>query len=184
MDNKIKVLAICGSLRKGSYNKMVLNEAIKLASEAMEIEVAEIGDLPLFNQDLEADPPSSVIRFREHVKNADALLFVTPEHNYSVPAVLKNALEWGSRPYANAVMNRKPAAMMGASNGMLGTGRGQYHLRQICVQIDIYAMNRPEVMIPFVKEKFDENGNLIDEKTRSKIKELLDALVVWTKKFS
>lgn len=181
---KIKVLAICGSLRKGSYNRMVLNEAIKLTPETMEITVAEIGDLPLFNQDLEMNPPVSVNRFREQVKNADALLFVTPEHNYSVPAVLKNALEWGSRPYAAAVMNKKPVAMMGASNGMLGTGRGQYQLRQICVQIDMYAMNRPEVMIPFVKEKFDERGNLTDEKTCSKIKELLEALVEWTKRFS
>lgn len=182
--DKLKILALCGSLRKGSYNRMVLNEAIKLAPDSMEITVAEIGDLPLFNQDLEANQLAPVTRFKDQVKNADALLFVTPEHNYSVPAVLKNALEWGSRPHEKAVMNKKPVAIMGASNGMLGTGRGQYQLRQICVQIDMYAMNRPEVMIPFVKEKFDENGNLIDEKTRSKIKDLLEALVIWTKKFS
>ncbi len=162
---------------------MVLNEAIKLAPEVMEIMVAEIGDLPLFNQDLEANPPASVNRFREQVQNADGLLFITPEHNYSVPAVLKNALEWGSRPHNMAVMNKKPVAIMGASNGMLGTGRGQYQLRQICVQIDMYAMNRPEVMIPFAQDKFDKDGNLTDEKTKSKIKELLEALVEWTGKF-
>lgn len=182
--NKLKVLAICGSLRKGSYNKMILNEAIKVAPETMEIEIAEIGDLPLFNQDLEANPPASVVRFREQVKNAHALLFVTPEYNYSVTAVLKNVLEWGSRPYGSAVMNEKPVAIMGASTGMIGTGRAQYHLRQICVQINMYPLNKPEVIIPFVKEKFDENGDLTYEKTRSKIKELLEALVVWTKKFS
>lgn len=184
MNKKIKVLGICGSLRKESYNKKLLHEAIKLVPETMQIEIAEIGDLPLFNQDLEASPPEPVLRFREQVKNADALLLVTPEYNYSISAVLKNALEWGSRPYGAAVMNGKPVAIMGASTGMMGTGRAQYHLRQICVQINMYPLNKPEVIITFVKEKFDEKGNLTDEKTRTKIKELLDGLVVWIKKFS
>lgn len=182
--DKLKILGICGSLRKGSYNMTILKAAQKLVPENVEIEIAEIGDLPLFNQDMEADPPASVLRFREQIKNADALLFASPEHNYSVTAVLKNALEWGSRPYGSAVMNGKPVAIMGVSTGMLGTGRGQYHLRQICVQIDMFLLNRPEVIIPFVKERIDNEGNLVDEKTISKIKELVEALVVWTKKLS
>ncbi len=184
MEKKIKILGICGSLRKGSYNMMALKTAQKLAPDDVEIKIAEIGDLPLFNQDLEADLPPSVLRFREEVQEANALLFASPEHNYSVTAALKNALEWGSRPYGKAVMNGKPVGIIGASNGMIGTGRGQYHLRQICVQIDMHPLNKPEVMISFVQDKFDADGNLNDEKTRLKIKELLVALAEWTKKFS
>ncbi len=184
MEKKIKILGICGSLRKGSYNMMALRTAQKLVPEQVEIKIAEIGGLPLFSQDLEANPPLSVLRFRKEVQNADALLFASPEHNYSVTAALKNALEWGSRPYGKAVMNGKPAAIMGTSTGMLGSGRGQYHLRQICLQINMYVLNRPEVIIPFAKEKFDNEGNCNDEKTVSKIKELVEALVQWVKKLS
>ncbi len=184
MQKNLTILGICGSLRKGSYNMMLLKVAQKNAPENVEIKIAEIGDLPLFNQDLETNPPVSVSRFREQVKNADALLFVSPEHNYSVTAALKNALEWGSRPYGSSVMNGKPAAIMGASTGMLGTGRSQYHLRQICVQINLFVLNRPEVMIPFVEEKFDSKGNCIDGKTIAKIKKLVEALVLWIDKLS
>lgn len=182
--NRFIILGICGSLRKGSYNMMALKTAQKLAPDNIEIKIAEIKDLPLFNQDLETDPPPSVLRFRKEVQEADALLLTSPEHNYSVTAALKNALEWGSRPYGKAVMNGKPVGIMGASNGMIGTGRGQHHLRQICIQIDMYPLNKPEVMIPFAQDRFDADGNLNDEKTRSKIKALVEALVEWTKKFS
>jgi chromate reductase, NAD(P)H dehydrogenase (quinone) len=180
MEQKIRIIGICGSLRKGSYNRMALNTAKQYAPENVTFEIVEIGDLPHFNQDLEANPPESVNIFREKIKTADAILIATPEYNYSITSVLKNAIEWASRPYGVASMNQKPVAIMGASNGMMGTGRAQYHLRQILVQTDSYVVNRPEVMIPFAQDKFDPEGKLNDSKTGEKIKELVEALVVWT----
>lgn len=114
---------------------------------------------------------------------ADGILFASAEYNYSISAVLKNTIEWGSRPCGNAVLNGKPAAIMGVSGGMMGTGRAQYHLRQICVQIDVYLLNKPEVMIPSGQDKFDQDGNLKDTHTEAKIKKLVAALIVWTEKF-
>jgi chromate reductase len=180
---QIKILGICGSLRQGSYNRMALEIAKQNTPENAVIEIAKIDDLPFFNQDLESNPPESVLRFREQVKNADAILFAVNEHNYSISAVLKNAIEWASRPYASAVLNNKPIAMLGASNGMIGSARAQYHLRQMLVQTDSYVLNRPEIMIPFAQEKFNEQGVLNDEKTLGKIKDLVKALVDWSMKF-
>jgi len=178
----LTILGICGSLRKDSYNKKLLSFAQKTIGKDAVIETVEIGNLPFFSQEVEGNPPDVVVTFREKIKAADALFFVTPEYNYSLPGVVKNAIEWGSRPYATAVLHKKPVAIMGASNGMLGTGRAQYHFRQMCVQTDMLILNRPEAMIPFVQEKFDAQGNLVDQKTKDKVKELLDALIDWTKK--
>jgi chromate reductase len=114
------------------------------------------------------------------VRAADGILFVTPEYNYSVPGVLKNAIDWASRPYGDSAWAGKPAAIMGASTGMIGTARAQYHLRQMLVFLDMHALNRPEVMIPSAQDKFDAQGNIKDEKTRQKIRELLAALAQWT----
>lgn len=180
MDNIIKIVGICGSLRKASYNRKLLEVAKQHVPPTATFEIVEIGDLPLFNQDLEADPPKFVLSFREKIKNADALLIAVNEHNYSISSVLKNAIEWGSRPYIDAVLNHKPIAMFGASTGMLGSARAQYHLRQILLQADSYVLNRPEVMVPMVQDKFDEKGILCDEKTMQKIIELEIMLVEWT----
>ena len=120
-------------------------------------------------------------KFREKIKSADGILFAVNEHNYSVSSVLKNVIEWGSRPYAAAVMNKKPVAMFSASNGMLGGARAQYHLRQICVQVDMYPLNKPEVIITFAQDKFDQKGNLTDVHTQEKLKELIDAFIPWVK---
>lgn len=183
MDKKLKIVGICGSLRKESLNRKALNASKKFFPPDVEFEILEIGDMPLFNQDLEPTPPESVIKFREKIQSADGILFAMPEYNYSVSAVLKNAIEWGSRPYGKAVMNRKPVAIMGVSTGMLGTGRAQYHLRQICVQVDMYPLNKPEVMIPLGLDKFDKEGNLIDVHSKEKIEKLVNALITWVKKF-
>jgi chromate reductase len=176
----MKVLAMVGSLRKGSYNKLALKAAIELKPAGMEIETAEIGDLPLYNDDVrEAGYPPSVQRLREQVKAADALLFVTPEYNYSVPGVLKNAIDWASRP-PHQPLDGKPAAIMGASTSKLGTGRAQYHLRQIFVFVNVLPVNRPEVMIAGADKLFDKEGRLTDEPTRKFIGDLLASLQDWT----
>ena len=127
------------------------------------------------------DFPPAVEELRECIKAADAILFVTPEYNYSVPGVLKNAIDWASRP-PDQPFNGKPAAIMGASPSMLGTGRAQYHLRQICVFLNIFPVNQPEVLIAAANKKFDENGRLTDEATRKFISQLIQSLVDWTGK--
>ncbi len=182
MTDKLNILGIVGSLRKGSYNKALLRAAIELAPVNTEIEIVEINDLPLYNQDLENPLPLVVVELKEKIKNSDAIILVTPEYNYSVSGVLKNVLDWGSRPYGNNSFDGKPTAIMGASPGMLGTARAQYHLRQILQSLNMYTLNRPEVMVSNAAKKFDESLRLIDEPTREKVKQQLEALVIWTQK--
>jgi len=182
MTKKIKILGIAGSLRKNSYNQALLKTAKDLAPENAEIEIFDIEGIPVFDQDLEKTLPPVVLNLKNKIKAADAILLVTPEYNYSIPGVLKNSIDWASRPFGDNSWENKPVAIMSASIGMLGGARAQYHLRQTFVSLNMHPLNRPEVMIPFAQEKFDENGNLIDEKTKEKIKELLAALVAWTKK--
>ena len=178
----MKVLAMVGSLRQGSYNKLALRAAIELKPAGMEIETADIGILPLYNDDeREAGYPAPVQKLREQVRAADALLFVTPEYNYSVPGVLKNAIDWCSRP-PDQPLDGKPAAIMGASTGRLGTARAQYHLRQICVFVNVLPVNRPEVMLSGAAKLFDADGRLNDEPTRKFIGDLLISLQNWTYK--
>lgn len=179
----MNVLALVGSLRKGSYNKLALRAAQELAPADMRIESADIGVLPLYNDDVRTDGyPPEVQALRERVRAADALLFVTPEYNYSVPGVLKNAIDWCSRP-PEQPLDGKPAAIMGASTGRLGTARAQYHLRQIGVFVNLHFLNRPEVMLAGAAKLFDESGRLTDEPTRKFIADLLLALQDWTMKF-
>jgi chromate reductase len=182
MSTPLTILGIAGSLRQASYNRGALRAAIALAPAGVTIRELSIGDLPLYNQDLETDPPAVVRALREAVRAADAVLIATPEYNYSVPGVLKNALDWGSRPAADNAWRGKPAAIMGATGGLLGTARAQYHLRQMFVFLDMYPLNRPEVMIARAREKFDAAGNLTDAETRERIKALIEALVVWTRR--
>lgn len=179
MNDSVKILGIAGSLRKGSYNRAALRAAQKLVPNNARLEIFELDGIPPFNQDLEMQPPQAVSELKNKVRSADAILFVTPEYNYSVSGVLKNAIDWGSRPYGDSAWEGKPAAIMGASIGMMGTVRAQYHLRQMFVFLNMYALNRPEVMIPRAADKFDAQGNLIDNDTRERIRELLSALVAW-----
>ena len=181
MTEAVKVLGFAGSLRKQSYNRSALRSAAKLVPAGITLENFDLTDIPPFNQDHEGEPPPAVRQFKAAVKAADAILIVTPEYNYSVPGVLKNAIDWASRPYGDSAWNAKPVAIMGASVGMLGTGRAQYHLRQMFVFLNMFPLNQPEVMIANADEKFDEQGNLKDDKTAQKIRELLEALADWAR---
>lgn len=181
MDRKLKILGIAGSLREKSYNRATLREAVKLAPQDAEIEVFELNDIPAFNQDEERRPPEVIIEFKRKIREADAILFVTPEYNYSISGVLKNAIDWASRPHGDNAFHGKPAAIMGASIGSIATARAQYHLRQMFVFLNIHAVNQPEVMIGNAAGKFDEEGVLKDEKTKEIMGKLLNELTNWTK---
>jgi chromate reductase len=178
----ITILGFAGSLRKNSFNKSVLRGAVELCPENAKIEVFDLEGIPPFNQDLENQPPEKVRNFKEKIRAADAILIATPEYNYSIPGVLKNAIDWASRPYQDNAFEDKPVAVMSASTGMLGGSRAQYHLRQAFVFLSMYPINYPEVIVSFAPEKIDKNGRLTDEKTREKIRELLESLIAWTTK--
>jgi chromate reductase len=180
MSNPVRILGIAGSLRRGSYNRAALRAAMQLVPQDAALEVFELDGIPGFNQDEEQNPPAKVAELKQRVRNADAILIVTPEYNYSVPGVLKNAIDWGSRPYGDSAWNGKPVAIMGASIGTIGTARAQYHLRQMFVFLNMFPINQPEVMIGNAAERFDPQGNLADEATKDHIRRLLQSLVQWT----
>jgi chromate reductase len=182
VDRPIRILGFAGSLRQNSFNKALLRVAVQLTPKNAVIETFDLEGIPPFNQDLEALPSQKVKEFKAKIKEADAVLIATPEYNYSIPGVLKNAIDWASRPYSDNAFNEKPVAIMGTSTGMLGTARAQYHLRQSLVFLNMHPINRPEVFVPYASEKFDENGKLRDEKTQQQIAKLLENLVSWTLK--
>jgi len=184
MNNPISILGIAGSLRKQSYNRSALRAATKLVPEGATLDTFELDGIPGFNQDEERNPPAKVVELKKRVRAADAVLIVTPEFNYSVPGVLKNAIDWASRPYGDSAWTGKPAAIMGASLGMIGTARAQYHLRQMFVFLNVFPVNQPEVMIARAAERFDAEGNLTDEDTKEHIRRLLQGLVEWTRRIS
>ncbi len=181
-ENRIRIFGFTGSLRKASYNKALLRASVELMPPNAEIEIFDLEGIPPFNQDLEGQPPDRVKEFKAKIRAADAILIATPEYNYSIPGVLKNALDWASRPYGDNAWDGKPVAVMGASVGMLGSARAQYHLRQCFVFLNMYPVNQPEVMVPFAADKVDQTGRLTDDAARKKIQELLASLVSWTRK--
>ena len=180
MQKKIQILGICGSLRKASYNRGLLQAALNELPENCHLELFDLAEIPLFNQDHEMSPPASVSHFKEKIHSVDAILLAGPEYNYSFSGVLKNAIDWGSRPYGKNSWDGKPVAMMGATMGLQGTARAQYHLRQVFVTLNMHSLNHPEVMVSAAQDKFDANGQLTDKTVRQKIKELLVALVALT----
>lgn len=180
---KFKILGIPGSLRQGSYNLSALRAAQQLAPPDIDLEIFDLHGIPPFSEDDEKNPPPRVTEFKQKIREADAVLFATPEYNYSIPGVLKNAIDWASRPYGDSAWNGKPVALMGASIGVLGSARAQYHLRQVFVFLNVHAMNQPELLIANASQKFDAQGNLTDAKTKEMIVRVLNALVEWTKKF-
>jgi chromate reductase, NAD(P)H dehydrogenase (quinone) len=182
MNKRITILGIPGSLRRASYNRGALRAAQELVPENATLEIFELDGIPGFNQDEEQNPPAKVVELKKRVREADAILFVTPEYNYSVPGVLKNAIDWASRPYGDSAWNGKPVAIMGASVGGIATARAQYHLRQIMVFLNMFPINQPEVMIGNASERFDAQGNLTDEATKDYIRKLLQNLVEWTQR--
>jgi chromate reductase len=180
--DSVNILGFAGSLRKGSYNRALLRAAGELLPEHTTLESFDLEGIPPFNQDQEGTPPDRVRELKGKIRAADSILIVTPEYNYSIPGVLKNAIDWASRPYGDNSLGGKPVAIMSASTGMLGGARAQYHLRQSFVFLDMHPVNRPEVFVTFAGQKFDQEGRLIDEQTRKFIGELLKALVASTKR--
>lgn len=176
----LKVLCIVGSLRRQSFNLSIARAAQQLAPEGMQIELCMLHGLPLLNEDEEDDPPPVLTAFREKVRAADAILFVSPEYNASVPGVLKNAIDWATRPYGDNPFRDKPGALMGATIGGMGTSRAQYHLRQVLCALNVHLLNQPELMISHADHAFDDEGSLRDEERAAQLDKLLQALVAWT----
>jgi chromate reductase len=182
MDKTVKILGFAGSLRKGSYNRALLRSAGEMVPPEASLEIFDLDGFPLYNQDLEKYVPAKVTEFKAKIKAADALLIITPEYNYSMPGVLKNAIDWASRPPGDNAFQGKPTAIMSASTGMLGGARAQYHLRQSLVVLDVHPINKPEIMISFAEQKFDAAGKLTDEKAKELIKLLFKNLIDWSRK--
>jgi chromate reductase len=177
----ISVLGICGSLRKGSYNMAALRTAIELKPAGMTVTVADISQIPLYNEDVRAQGfPAPVETLRRQIAEADALLFSCPEYNYSMSGVLKNAIDWASRP-PDQPFAGKACAILGAAAGMAGGARAQGDLRRSMVFLDMHPLNKPEVLIGQAQTKFDANGRLTDEAARGFIRDMLVALEQWTR---
>jgi len=177
---QLRILGVSGSTRKGSYNTALLNEAKLLLTSDATVEIADISNFPLYSQDLESDLPENVKAFKSLVRRADALLFATPEHNRSISAALKNAIEWGNRPAGDNSWDGKPAAIISASTGPRGAVRSQLTLRQILVDLNVYAMNKPELYVPNAQQVFDGDLRLKDERVRATLKSVLENLVAWS----
>jgi chromate reductase, NAD(P)H dehydrogenase (quinone) len=179
MDTKYKVAVIVGSLSKASLNRKMANALISVAPPSLLPSLVEIGDLPLYAPDFEADPPAAVRAFRERVAQSDAVLFVTPEYNRSVPGVLKNAIDVGSRPYGKSVWSGKSAAVVSVSPGVIGGFGANQHLRQSFVFLDMPAMQQPEAYIGGAAALFDDKGVLTNESTREFITKYMLAFAAW-----
>lgn len=182
MSERVKLLGIAGSLRKRSTNRGALRAAADLLPSGAEMEIFELNDIPPYNEDHEKDPPAIIPEFKKKIRDADAIVFVTPEYNYSISGVLKNAIDWASRPYGDSAWDGKPAAIMGVSGGAIATARAQYDLRKSMVFLNMHPLNKPEVLIGNSGQKFDADGNLTDETTRDMISRQMKALVETVRK--
>jgi chromate reductase, NAD(P)H dehydrogenase (quinone) len=180
--NGVRILGIPGSLRKASFNRAALRAAQELVPPDATLEILGLEGIPPFSEDDEGTPPASVVGLKARIREADAILIATPEYNYSVPGVLKNAIDWASRPYGDSAWDGKPVAIMGASIGATGTARAQYHLRQMFVFLNMYPLNRPEVMISNAAQRFDGSARLVDSALRERVARLLAELVEWTRR--
>jgi chromate reductase, NAD(P)H dehydrogenase (quinone) len=181
-----KIAVFVGSLRKGSFNRKMANVLIALSPESLTLEIVEIGELPFYNQDFddEGNPPPEYVAFREHVRSFDGVLFVTPEYNRSVPAVLKNAIDVGSRPYGQSVWAGKPGAVISVSPGVIGGFGANHHLRQSLVFLDIPAMQQPEAYIGGAGQLFDAEGNITNEATRKYLATFMTSFAAWVEKIA
>ena len=184
MSDQIKILGIAGSLRAESLNRSLLRAAKELAPDSMRIEIFDLSAIPLYNSDVEkAGDPASVMAFKQAIRQADAVLMVTPEYNHGVPGVMKNAVDWASRPPASAPLAGKPVGILGASPAMTGSARGQSQLRQAFEFTNSYCMPQPEVLVFRAHEKFDGQGKLTDEQTAGFLKKYLVAFAEWVLHF-
>ena len=177
------VATLVGSLRRGSLNRMAARAIEKLAPESLAFDEVGIGDLPLYNEDLEQNPPAQWTRFRDRVRGADAVLFVTPEYNRSVPGLLKNAIDVGSRPYGKSVWSRKPAAVVSVSPGAIGGFGANHHLRQSLVFLDMPVLQQPEAYIGQAANLFDEDGGVKNEGTEKFLRSFAEAFAAWIEIF-
>lgn len=183
MTDRFRIAAFAGSLRRCSYNRGLLRAAADLVPAGVEIGIFDLMSIPLYNSDVEAEgDPEPVKKFKEYVHAADALLIAVPEYNYSVSGVLKNAIDWASRPAQTSVLKRKPVALVGASQGAQGTARAQLVLRQSFVFTECLVMPKPELYIPYATEHFDAEGNLKSESLRERLRGVVEGLVAWSRK--
>jgi chromate reductase len=182
VNGSVRILGIPGSLRKASFNRAALRAARELLPPDASLEIFDLEGIPPFSEDDEGSLPPRVAGLKARIREADAILIATPEYNYSVPGVLKNAIDWASRPYGDSAWEGKPVAIMGASVGATGTARAQYHLRQTFVFLNMHPLNRPEVMISNAAQRFDADGRLVDPTSRSRVEQLLKELVVWSRR--
>jgi chromate reductase len=176
----LRICGLAGSLRRASFNRFLLRAAAELAPPGLEIGIFDLAGVPLYNGDVEAEgDPDAVAALKAAIRAADGLLFVTPEYNHGVPAVMKNAVDWASRPPADAPLARKPVGIIGASPGITGSARGQSQLRQAFEFTNSWCMPQPELLVFRAHEKFDGEGRLIDEGTRTHLVRYLQAFQSW-----
>ena len=181
MSQVYSVAVVVGSLRKESFNRKVALALSQLAPANLRLKIVEIGDLPLYNEDIDVDPPAAYKAFREQIRSSDAVLFVTPEYNRSVPGVLKNAIDVGSRPYGQSAWSGKPGAVISVSPGAVGGFGANHHLRQSLVFLDVPCMQQPEAYIGGAASLFDDDGKL-SEKTRPFLQSFIDKYAVWVER--
>jgi chromate reductase len=184
MDERpIRLLGFAGSLRVGSYNRGLLRAALDVLPDGTTLDIFDLNGIPPYNMDLETERwPESVMALKDEIAGVDALLIATPEHNYSFPGVLKNTIDWVSRPFDDSPFEGKPVALMGASTSRFGTSRAQAAIRPVLAAVNCHVMVTPELFVPLSRDKFDADGNLADEKIRARVGVLLEALVKWTKR--
>lgn len=177
-----KIAVVVGSIRKDSINRKLAKALIRLAPKDLECELVRIDDLPVFNQDHDQDPPQQVARVKAQIAAANAMLFVTPEHNRSLPTALKNVLDWVSRPYGRNLWAGKPAVLVGASVGAVGTAVAQAHLRAVLGYLDVPTLGQPEVYVQFTKDLIDDDGNVSNDGTRKFLQSFVDRYAAWIAK--
>ena len=181
--DSLTILGIAGSLRRASYNRGLIRAAVELAPAGISVVPYDLAEIPLFNADVEAEgDPAAVADFKRAIAGADALLIATPEYNHCVPGVLKNAIDWASRPARRSVLSEKPVAILGASTGRGATARAQAHLRDGLAFTNGLVLPLPEVLVGLAGERFDDAGDLTDEETRAEVRDLLVALGAWTRR--
>ena len=182
MESK-KIAVISGSLRKDSFNQKIAKQLIKMAPSSLEMEFVEVGDLPLYNEDLdEANTPDTWVKFREKMKTMNGVLFATPEYNRSMPASIKNALDVGSRPYGSSVWDGLAGGVVSGSVSGIGGFGANHHIRQSAVFLNILMMQQPEAYIPFIQNIFDENGDVKTEETKAVFQKFIDSFAKWVEK--
>ena len=179
MNTPYDVAVIVGSLRKDSINRKVANELVKLAPPSLKLRIVDISQIPLFNQDWEMQPPQAVVDLKQAISKANAVLFVTPEYNRSIPGVLKNAIDAASRPYGQSAWPGKPAAIISASPSPMGGFGASHHLRQVLVSIGVIAMPQPEAYLGQADKLFDDSGALDNQGTREFMQKFIDAFARW-----